>query len=231
MKTATVQARVKTLERVSAVLLVEFTAIEDTLVSLSSDSPVAPADGATLTPFSASLSRKFDLGSKVNFTTTNGLCSRNDKKEIDLVVNTEYNATGFIRSPETPGSAVIAAKAGSVSSQGVSIQLQTAYPDVITLSIPNPQVATGAFVNVTADFFKEIGKVSAGQSVLFSAFDDTGGSIGSFRNQTVVSAARKASAEFFPGQSDYRGLLTIVAEVPGSDTQGLGVIELIDAPD
>ena len=66
-----------------------------------------------------------------------------------------------------------------------------------------------------------------GQLVVFSALDDSGANIGSFRNQTTVNATGNATAQFFPRSTEYSGIANLSVEIPGSTSVGTAVIDII----
>jgi hypothetical protein len=75
-------------------------------------------------------------------------------------------------------------------------------------------------VQVKATLQRDVGDVSQGTNVTFTATDATGNSVGTFAKNSVSDANGVALATFFPGTGTAPGPVTITARVAGSPAVG-----------
>jgi hypothetical protein len=188
-------------------------------ITLTPSSPTAPADGATLTRVTARIAAGLPVTKRtVTFSVTpnnvtispmSGTADAGNQVSADI---TSLKTTGLVR---------ITATVDGTSAQA-TIQLVPALPDRILMSADAATVQANATdsVQVKATLQRDVGDVSQGTNVTFTATDATGNSVGTFAKNSVSDANGVALATFFPGTGTAPGPVTITARVAGSPAVG-----------
>jgi hypothetical protein len=183
----------------------------------------APADGATRSTFTVEVSPDLPAASRaVTFTSAAGLPL---SPASPVPVGADGRASVDLTSATEIGSDRVTATVQGVS-RSAEIELERAPPDVITVSADMLAVpaAPDSRVMVTATLRRDVGDVTDGTVVTFSAVDDTGASVGSFGNVTL-SQGGTATATFLPGAAA-PGFVTIFVGAEGTPVTGSLRIEL-----
>ncbi len=188
------------------------------------------ADGATLTTFTVEVAGSLPQAQRtVRFAASNGTFSPGGVSTIDVPVDAGNRASADFKSPATIGTARITATVAGVTRE-VAVSFERALPTAI-VATANPPVLTAAAdaqTTITATLLRDVGQVTDGAVVTFSARDATGTALGLFTNVTR-SASGSASAVFLP-QTTTPGRVTITVGVEGSRVVGVVDIELTAAP-
>jgi len=192
-----------------------------------------PADGATLTPLSATAPEAKSAGpgnASVQFAASQG------RLIPDGAVPLDANGTASLQlqSPALPGVALIQA---TVSAGGNAYTITTtlafvpALPESLsltpqTLSVQG-KLADTATLNIQAH--RAVGKVTEGQGLTLTAVDATGAALGLFTNAHVYCDANgAATTSYSPGDTAYRGLVTLRATADGSAISGTATLQVVD---
>ncbi len=227
-----VQAQVVGVPELVRRLVIAFVAADPESVIRFLAAPArAPADGATLSTFTVQLSPALPLDTQVEFTTTAGGFGAAAAPSVMVPIDGSFQASADLQSPAAIGSARVTASAAGFS-RSARIDFHRALPDGITVATAAAQVAASAdaSVTVTGTFLRDVGTVTAGTVATFTATDAAGAPVGQFRNLTTVGQAtpRVATADFFPGTTAVRGLVTITVGTDEGSVTGAGVVEIID---
>lgn len=191
----------------------------------------APADGATLSTFTVQLAPTLPAGTEVTFTATQSGFGGAAAPTVTVPVDGSFRASADLESPAAIGFARVTATAAGFS-QDARIDFHRALPDLVTVAVSAATVAASsdASVTVTGTFLRDVGTVTTGTVATFTAVDAAGAPVGQFRNVTAIGQATPsvATADFFPGTTAVRGLVTIrVGTAEGSAT-GTGTVEIVD---
>ncbi len=189
-----------------------------TIITLSPAAPAAPADGASTTLITAQVAAGLPAGRRdVTFVTIPlATLSR-----ATVTADASNRASVVLQSLRTTGPIRISATVDGTSADA-TVQLVPALPDRIIMSANKPTVrptATDA-VTITAVLQRDIGLVSAGTNVTFTAADIDGTQVGTFAQNSVSDANGTATATFFPGVDTLPGPVTITAKVAGAGATG-----------
>lgn len=186
----------------------------------------APADGATRSTFTVQVSPDLPPASRtVTFTSAAGLTL---SPASPVPVDADGRASVDLTSATEIGSDRVTATVQGVS-RSVGIDFERAPPDVITVAADMLAVpaAPDSQVMITATLHRDVGDVTDGTVVTFSAVDDTGASVGSFGNVTLAQGGT-ATATFRPGAAA-PGFVTIFVGAEGTSVTGSLRIELTPA--
>ncbi|HEX4953687.1 MAG TPA: hypothetical protein VF017_09880 [Thermoanaerobaculia bacterium] len=225
--TAIVSARLKeaTGIRVDLALQLVAPAAGDVVRFVAAPATV-PADGATLTTFTVEVAGSVPQAQRtVRFAATAGSFSSGGTTPIDVPVDAGNRASADFKSPATIGTARITATVAGVTRE-TAVSFARALPGaiVVTANPPVLMAAANAQTTITATLLRDVGQVTDGAVVTFSARDASGTALGLFTNVTR-SASGSASAVFLP-QTTTPGRVTITVGVEGSRVTGSVDIEL-----
>jgi hypothetical protein len=194
------------------------------IISVTTSSATAPADGKSLTHVIARISPALPEGRRrVVFSVTPPNTATISPSE--QVADAGNQAFADVTSPKTTGPIRITAIVDNTSSQ-TTIEMVPALPDRILLSASSPTVqarATDSIV-ITATLQRDVGDVSFGTNVIFTASDPNG----TFAKSSVSDANGTATASYFPGTATAPGPVTITARVPGA--AAAGTIRIVVTP-
>jgi len=209
-------------------------------ISFVTPPTTAPADGVTLTRFSALITS--DLGSvenlSVEFVTTAGTLVSEDQEgqRITLSSINQDTVSVFLRSPRQVGAAAITAtlEGGSTAERFVTFGI--ARPDSVLVSIDPTQIQLrpNDQTTIQAALIRNVGRgqVSEGLSVSFAASDSVGNAIplARFFNVSRANSDGIATAIFTPDGSSYRGLATIRATYVDAEATvtGTATVRFVD---
>jgi hypothetical protein len=198
----------------------------------------APADGSTLSTFSVEISASLPTASRqVTFTATSGKFSPGDLSSIPVDTDAGGRASADLKSPREISTARVTAKVNGVSRE-TSILFERALPDRITVvADPVQAVAAAATkIHVTATLLRDIGLVTDGTVVKFSAERKNGAPLVGFTNVTASATASgtttvTASADFIPGLIlTAPELITIFVTQEDAKITGSTQVQLTSAP-
>jgi hypothetical protein len=194
------------------------------IITVIASSATAPADGLSLTRIIARISGALPEGRrKVVFSVTPANSATISPTEG--VADSGNQVFADLTSSKTTGSIRITATVDNTSTQ-TTVQMIRALPDRIILSASSPTVQANATdsIVITATLQRDIGDVTTGTNVVFTASDTNG----TFANSSVSDAQGKAIASYFPGTATAPGAVTITASVPGA--AAVGTIRIVVTP-
>jgi hypothetical protein len=239
VETAIVTAQVKGVPGLSTTLAVAFVPVQpDDIIQFTGfPSRPLPADGATLTPFTVTVSDSIPSASRtVTFATTVGTFAPGTDTTATVPADAGNTATVELRSPTQITSGRVRATVNGVTRE-VPVSFEQALPDFISLAADKFTVEASATdqVSLTATLTRDIGMVTPNTPVTFKAVgtDETPHrTLPStfFQNVSVVTLVNGqsvATALFRPGTTDYRGKVTVTMEVPGHAVQGTVELEIV----
>ncbi len=229
---AVVTVRVIEVPGLTRTLAVGFTAPNaDDLVRFVSAPTSAPADGATLNRFDVVIAPTFALGTPVTFSVAgDARWSPGGGPTISVPTDGSFRATALLQSPTTLGRTLVRATANNITRE-VPLDFVRALPDVVLVSTAQKVEVKPGFndpVSVTATLSRNVGTVTQGTVVVWTATDRNGQSIGLFRDATTTGANQQASATFLVGDTTYRGNVTIAASAQGHSVRGTAVVVVVD---
>lgn len=180
----------------------------------------APADGATLTTYTVQVSPSIPQASRtVTFTTTAGAFAPSGATNVQVPVDGGNRASADLKSPAQIGTGRVQATVNGVTRE-VSVSFERALPNAIVVTA-NPDTVPAAAdskITVTATLLRDIGNVSDGTLVTFSA------PVGRFTNVTRTTNG-VATADYHPGAVT-PGLVRIVAGAQDTNVTGSVEVEL-----
>lgn len=232
--TATVTAEVRDGESVKAARSVDvpFEAVAvSSVVVLELGATSAPADGATVTNAIARVAAALPSEQRtVTFSTTAGTLAATGSTSAQVRAGTDDLASVGLVSPRTPASAVVTASVNNLTARR-SVEFTHAYPDDVSLAVQGSFRLTASFstkVTLRAELTREVGSVTRGTEVRFTALDDsTGQEFGFWSAQTGSDVNGVATAEFTPGNTTERGEATIRVGVPGTGLSAVVKVEIV----
>jgi hypothetical protein len=202
------------------------------ILSIEASSPTVPADGSSFTRVIAYVSPNLpDSRRTVEFTTNVGSFGPegDDLKTFSIKADSSNRAVAVLRSPQTTGLAHVRAVVDDHSAE-TTVRFVGALPERIVVAADEPTVSADGTdtVIIRAKLLRDIGKVSVGTPVEYSAVDANGQDIGLFSQATLSAADGGSTATFRPGTTPFRGRVTISVRVPGTSVVGTTVIEIVD---
>lgn len=227
VETARVQAQVQNLPSLVRELAVAFVASDPDAVVRFVEAPgSAPADGATLSRFSVSVSPAVPSAQRTaTFTASAGTFAPSGT----VPVSASNVATADLRSPNVIGTARVQATVAGVTRETL-IDFERARPDALTVAVQSATVKASPVneVTVTVLLLRDVGTVSPGTLVTLTAQTSEGVQLGSFRNLTRSDTNQQATAQYSPGTTGYRGPVTIEAGAEGSRAKGRTTVQVVD---
>ena len=218
--TAHVTASVVGAEQVAQSLDVPFVAADPGAVLRFVAAPAtAPADGATASTFTVEVSPEIDPAQRsVTFTTTLGsfVAGSAAATTSPVAVGADGRASVLLYSPPAVGEALVTASVAGTSRQ-TAIRFERALPETILVDLSKLSVADSLddSIMLTVTLLREVGTVTDGTLVRFTARDASGAPFGLFDGVTASSGGQ-ATATFTPAGSGVRGSATFVVRVDGS---------------
>lgn len=228
---AVVTAGIKGVDGLTRSLVISFVpANGDELIRFVAAPSSAPADGASTSAFTVRIAPSFPAGTMVKFQTSAGTFQPGDLTMIDATAAADFTASADLKSPASLGAARISATVGGLSRE-TTVNFTRALPNRITVSTNGtfalpPSTSTGA--SVIGTFLRDLGKVTEGTVATFRATTDAGAAIGFFNDISTVKSDGTATATFLPGQTTYRGRVTITVGADGTAVNGTTQIEIVD---
>ncbi|HBL28457.1 MAG TPA: hypothetical protein DD490_16615 [Acidobacteria bacterium] len=232
VETALVTAGVKDVPGLTTNLTVSFVALDPNQILRFTTVPNGPfpADGATSTSFSVTLSGAVPPDANglrtVQFTTTAGSFGVGGPTTIGVPADAGNVATVDLTSPSTITTGHLRATINGVTRE-VPLSFDRALPHRITVTTDTFSVAAGSQANLSVTLARDIGQVTNGTPVLYRA-EGTAGELPStyFQNATLSNSGT-ASVVFRPDSSNtYKGPVTITARVEGSGAAGSVRVEI-----
>jgi hypothetical protein len=133
-------------------------------------------------------------------------------------------------SPRTPTTATVTASVNNLTVRR-TLEFTHAYPDDISLGLLGSFRLTASFAtkaSVRAELSRDVGSVTRGTEVTFTAVHDaTGKEFGFWSAVTESDASGVATAEFTPGNTSVRGEATIRARVVGTGLSATVKVEIV----
>jgi hypothetical protein len=224
--TAVVRATPEAAPGITASLTVNFGAAEpDQTLQLVAAPGRAPADGATLSTFTAAISPSLPAGSRmVTFQTTAGTFAPANMPSVEVSADAGGLASADLVSPRQITTGRVTATVNGVTREA-AIRFERALPNVITANVDTP-IATAAVstrIKVTATLLRNVGMVTDGTLVTFRAARPDGTPVGLFTNITTTTNG-VATADFLPGAGP-AGPVTIT--VGAQETSVTGTVQVV----
>ena len=232
--TATVTAEVRDGESVKAARSVDvpFEAVTvSSVVVLELGATSAPADGATVTNAIARVAAALPSEQRtVTFSTTAGTLAVSGSTSAQVRAGTDDLASVGLVSPRTVASAVVTASVNNLTARR-TVEFTHAYPDALSLAVQGSFRLTASFstkATLRAELSRDVGSVTRGTEVRFTAVDDsTGQEFGFWSAVNASDLNGLATAEFTPGNTSERGEATIRASVPGTNRSATVKVEIV----
>ena len=185
----------------------------------------APADGATRSLFVTEVSGAI-TDRTVAFSTTAGKFP-DGKLTASIPADTNNQAAVELVSATTVLSGVVSATINGVT-RTASISFDRALPDQI-LALPDAlEVEAGKTLNVNGTLLRNAGTVTPQTIATFDTQRPDGSSLGGFLSIQPSNLQGQVSATYLPGDTAYRGPVTIIIGVIGSPVTGSTTIQLIE---
>jgi hypothetical protein len=209
----------------------------ENLLVLTVNPESIPADGAS----TSTLTARVPAGALpedriVTFSTSAGTFvdgSIVSSEPIDVPADVHGVAAVQLRSGLSGGAAIVRAEAGTATRKGrVNFTLALPQQVIVTADTYLLSVGSADTTDVEALLYRSQGVASAGLPVEWTAVDPGGAAVGGFSSQTASDSSGKATAEYSPGTTAFRGVVTIRALVrdpsSGASVQGETAVELVD---
>lgn len=213
---------------VSRAVEVPFTSVAASdIIRLSSSASSLPADGKSTARITATIAQGLPATRRTvtfRLTGTGGLFLPDLKTEVTREADASGQARIELQTDSKTGLARVAAEVDKTTSNDVAIQMVQALPDRIFLRSDAVRLKSGDETPVTAELRRDIGTVTAGTIVTFSAVTVTGTVIGAFRNVRTSNVDGDATAVFSLGTTTYVGAVRITAAVAGGPSVSITVI-------
>lgn len=213
---------------VSRTVDVPFTAVAASdIITLSSSASRLPADGKSTARITATIAQGLPATRRTvtfRLSGTGGLFLPEARTEVTREADGTGQARAELQTDSKTGLARVFAEVDKTTSNDVAIQMVQALPDRIFLRSDAVRLKSGDETAVTAELRRDIGTVTAGTVVTFSAVTDKGAVIGAFRNERTSNVDGDATVTFSLGTTTYVGTVTITAAVAGGPTATLNVI-------
>ena len=225
IETAFVSATVTGVTRAATV---NFTAPNPSdIITLSTSSTIAPADGATLVQLTATVAAGL-RSREVTFTVNDGKFT-NGEATIKATADSSNRASVDLRAP-TQATIVHARATVSSVTADTFLTFAQALPQSILVSPVSIQIHAGDSDTINVSLFRVIGVPSAGLVPAFTAKDPSGNVIGGFGAIVATTATTNppgatTSATYNPSGTAYRGPVTI--QVTVGTVTGTSVINII----
>jgi hypothetical protein len=232
--TATVTAEVRDGDKVKVARSVDvpFEAVAvSSVVVLELTATSAPADGATVTNATARVAAALPSEQRtVTFSTTAGTLGAAGSAFAQVRAGTDDLAIVGLVSPRTVASAVVTASVNNLTARR-TVEFTHAYPDAVSLAVQGSFRLTASFstkATLRAELSRDVGSVTRGTEVRFTAVDDsTGQEFGFWSAVNDSDLNGVATAEFTPGNTSERGEATIRASVPGTNRSATVKVEIV----
>ena len=193
-----------------------------TALRLASSADSAPADGATITRITATVPPGLSQSRRrVKFTTTLGFFDNSGRQELEVSAGIDDRATIDLRSDNKTGLAnVRATLVETNATDAVTVRFVLATPDRIAITTDDPDVqANGTDSTVVrVRLIRDVGTVTAGTIVSYTATDPSGNPVGTFSGISPSDQNGESQAVYSPRTTLFRGIVTIQAAV-GSISQ------------
>lgn len=191
----------------------------------------APADGATVTNAIARVAAALPSEQRtVTFSTTAGTLAVSGSTTAQVRAGTDDLASVGLVSPRTTASAVVTASVNNLTARR-TVEFTHAYPDDVSLAVQGSFRLTASFstkATLRAELSREVGSVTRGTEVRFTAVDDsTGQTFGFWSAESASDLNGLATAEFTPGNTTERGEATIRVSVPGTSLSASVKVEIV----
>jgi hypothetical protein len=219
--------------KIARSLEVQFAGVSPTdVISLSTASQTAPADGATPTEIFARISEAVPLLQRsILFTTTAGNFGAPNQQQVSRTASSNNVASAELVSPRTPGVALVTATLNNIQAT-TAVSFEPALPDQISVSVFGSLQVKATFqskITVEAKLERFVGQVTPGTEAVFRCFDEsTGNTFGFWSGVNLSDAQGMVTAEFTPGNTAERGEATIRVRVPGNEVSGRVRIEIVN---
>lgn len=185
----------------------------------------APADGATLTPFTVEVSATLPAAATVQFAASASGFGPAATTPLAVPVDGGRRASADLKSPSTITNARVSATVQGVT-RTAEITFERALPGSITVGADNltaPAALDTEFM-ITATLHRDVGSVTDDTAITFRAEDDAGAAVGLFGNVTRSSGGT-ATATFRP-RSETPGFVTVIVGAEGTSVTGSLRLEL-----
>ena len=210
---------------VSRAVDVAFTAVSvSDIITLASSEGSLPADGKSSARITATVAPGLPVDRRTvtfRMTGTGGQFLPDGGLTVTRDADASGQARVELQADSKTGFARVVAEVDKTTSNDVTIQLVPALPDRIVVRSDAVRLNSGAETQITAELRRNIGTVTEGTVVDFTATTSTGTTIGAFRNVRTSNAQGDATATFSLGTTSYVGPVTITASVAGGSSSSV----------
>lgn len=228
--TATLDGVTEAVDRVT----VRFEAPDPTrLLQISTSATNAPADGQTVVQVTATIAPDTpDADRTVSFTTTAGTFVDSNSKQTSRKADASNKATVDLKADSSIVTALLRATAG-VASAETTLPFVRALPDymIVNLGASTIKADSTTQVAITVDLRRNVGSVTQGTVVTFSAFDANNKEVDLlFRDVKPSDATQTAKANVIAPTGTTPGTVTIKATVKEGSTTITGEEKIVVTP-
>ena len=213
---------------VSRAVDVAFVAVNPSeIIQLISSNNSLPADGKSTARLTATVAPGLPTDKRTvtfRLSGTGGLFLPEARAEVTREADSSGQARVDMQADTKTGFARVTAEVDKTTSNDASIQLVQALPDRIFLRSQAVRLHSGDETEVTAELRRDVGTVTEGTIVAFSATTNTGTVIGAFRNVHTSNAQGEVTATFTLGTTIYLGPITLTASVSGGPSTSITLI-------
>ncbi|HJW92616.1 MAG TPA: hypothetical protein VJ901_03275 [Thermoanaerobaculia bacterium] len=181
------------------------------IVRISVSNTAPPADGATILQVYADVAPALTGDQRnVTFTTIYGTFIGGTNHSVVVRADNRNRATADLQTPPDAVTTRLTAAVSGVLAE-TNLMFVPALPDLLRVDPATVEMKASTEIIVTATLSRNLGSVTAGRIITFTATDAQGQTIGGFRNIGLSTSEQKATAVYSPGSTTYRGLVTLRA--------------------
>lgn len=198
---------------------VMFVAAPPALDSIRALVRTLPADGASTTFLRVFRRAQAPPSTTVTVSTTSGTLLPSGEKSVSGIGFTPAgDAYVALRASQEPGNVLVTASRAAEAVTDV-IEFVVAHPHRLILRTgvgELPNTSTGG-LELTAQLQREIGVVTPGRAVAFTAERASGETVGRFSNPPLSDISGVVKVQWFPAGTAYTGPVTLTATTTGAD--------------
>src|SRR6185503_18428716 len=213
---------------VSRTVDVAFTAVSvSDIITLAASETSLPSDGRSSARITATVAAGLPVARRTvtfRMTGTGGQFLPEGAATVTRDADSSGQARVVLQADSKTGFARVVAEVDKTTSNDVTIQLVPALPDRVVLRSDAVRLSSGNETQITAELRRNIGTVTEGTVVTFTATTNTGASIGAFRNVRTSNAQGDVTATFSLGTTTYLGPVTITASVAGGPSATVALL-------
>ena len=165
--------------------------------------------------------------------TTSGVFVPSNTSSVALPLSDNAPSIAILRSPTSEGKAYIVASVGKDLLRD-SVTFTRAHPEAIRIESDKFAVAAKPTeeARITVQLSRLSGSLQSGTQIEMNARNNDGVTVGRFSTIPIADANGTASVRYTPGNTSYRGPVTITAAVttPNRTISSATVVDVIDPP-